>query len=77
MAKRSKPATHLARQSLLKIAIFAAILMAFLGAERLHFQTSITEASTRLAHAAEIKGNILSGGRKAHHVRLCLCHFGR
>jgi signal transduction histidine kinase len=59
-----KYATQLARQSLLKIAIFAAILLGFLAAERFHYQTAITMASTRLAHAAEIKGNILLADEK-------------
>ena len=59
-----KYATQLARQSLVKIAIFAAALLALLGAERLHFQTTVTEASARLAHAAEIKGNILLADEK-------------
>ena len=59
-----KYATQLARQSLLKIAIFAAILLSFLAAERIHFQTAITEASARLAQAAEIKGNILLADEK-------------
>jgi signal transduction histidine kinase len=59
-----KYATQLARQSLLKIAIFAAILLAFLAAERIHFQTAMTKASARLAQAAEIKGNILLADEK-------------
>ena len=59
-----KYATQLARQSLLKIAIFAAILLSFLAAERFHFQTAITAASARLTSAAEIKGNILLADEK-------------
>lgn len=59
-----KYATQLARQSLLKIAVFAAVLLAFLAAERIHFQTAITEASARLTQAAHIKGNILLADEK-------------
>jgi signal transduction histidine kinase len=62
--KEVKYATQLARQSLLKIAIFAAILLGFLAAERIHFQTAITTASARLTRAAEIKGNILLADEK-------------
>ena len=54
-----KYATQLARQSLVKIAIFTAVLLALLVAERVHFQTAMTGASARLTRAAEIKGNIL------------------
>ncbi len=57
-------ATQLARQSLLKIAIFTAILLGFLAAERIHFQTAITAATARLTRAAEIKGNILLADEK-------------
>lgn len=59
-----KYATRLARQSLVKIAIFTAVLLAFLTAERIHFQTAVTEASARLTQAAEIKGNILLADEK-------------
>ncbi|HEX7109410.1 MAG TPA: ATP-binding protein [Aestuariivirga sp.] len=59
-----KYATQLARQSLLKIGIFAALLLALLVAERIHFQTAIIGASARLAHAEEIKGNILLADEK-------------
>jgi signal transduction histidine kinase len=59
-----KYATQLARQSLLKIAIFTAVLLTLLAAERIHFQTAITGASARLTRAAEIKGNILLADEK-------------
>jgi signal transduction histidine kinase len=59
-----KCATHLARQSLLRIGIFVAILLAFLAVERVHFQTSINEASARLTQAAKIQGDILVADEK-------------
>ena len=54
-----KYATRLARQSLLRIGIFVAILLALLAAERIHFQASIKEASARLTQAAKVKSDIL------------------
>ena len=62
--KEVKYATQLARPSLLKIAVFAAILLGFLAAERIHFQTAITAASARLAQAAQVEGNILLADEK-------------
>jgi signal transduction histidine kinase len=59
-----KYATHLARQSLLRIGIFVAILLTLLAAERVHFQTSITEASALLTQAAKLKGIILLADEK-------------
>jgi len=62
--KEVKYATLLARQSLIKIGIFTAILLALLVAERIHFQSAITEASARLTEAARIKGDILLADEK-------------
>jgi signal transduction histidine kinase len=59
-----KYATRLARQSLMRIGIFVAILLAFLAAERIHFQASIDEASARLTQAAKINGDILVADEK-------------
>ena len=59
-----KYATHLARQSLLRIGIFVAILLSLLATERIHFQTLINDASARLTQAAKIKSDILLADEK-------------
>ena len=59
-----KYATHLARRSLLRIGIVLAIFVAFLAVERIHFQSVTSNASARLAQAAQIKGNILLADEK-------------
>lgn len=71
-----KYATRLARQSLLRIGIFVAILLAILAAERFHFQASINEASARLAQAAKIRGDILLADEKLTMSAYTYAHSG-
>ena len=71
-----KYATRLARQSLLRIGIFVAILLALLAAERFHFQASINEASARLAQAAKIRGDILLADEKLTMSAYTYAHSG-
>lgn len=71
-----KYATQLARQSLLKIVICAALLLVFLAVERIHFQAAVTVATARLAQAAQIKGNILLADEKLTMSAFAYAHSG-